>query len=268
MPSDKNRFHDHTHARDYDQKAARSDIRAQLTPALLEALECQGNEWILDLATGTGRFARPVAQHLKGGKVIGLDEALAMLRVAQEQKEKEPIPGFLSTAGTAEAFPFRAEAFDRVFTVFALHHFAHPSLMMEEARRVLKPGGSFAILDPVVAPSEDSLDERIHRRINDILHSGHGEHFYYYSLQEIRDLLARADFQVVRADLHSFAVDQEGMEGIPTGRHWLEIAGEFERESPELKRRFEEKYFRYETVGGKTHVRGSFAFALVCGEKR
>jgi len=58
------------------------------------------------------------------------------------------------------------------------------------------------------------------------------------------------------------------MEGIPTGRHWLEVAEQMQEESPEIKRRFEEKYFRYEKKGDKVHVRGNFVCALVSGEKR
>lgn len=267
MQSDKTRFQDYSHALEYDRRAAKSDIRAQLVPRLVEALELKGDEYALDLATGTGRFARPVTQHLKGGRIVGLDEALAMLRVAQAQKEKDPIPTFFPTAGTAEAFPFRDGVFDRVFTVFALHHFGRPSLTMREAHRVLKPGGKFVILDPVVATAEDSLDEAIHDLINQILRGAHGDYFHYHSAVDIQDLLSRAGFHVIRADLHSFSVDQEGMDGIPTGRHWLEIAEQMQEESPELKRRFEEKYFRYEKIGEKVHIRGNFIYALVCGER-
>lgn len=268
MEQKRSHFHDYSHAVEYDRKAQRSEIRAQLVPKLVEALGLTGRERVLDLATGTGRFARPVAERLKGGGIVGLDEALAMLRVAREQKEKEPIPGFVSAAGSADAFPFRPSSFDRVFTAFALHHFGHPSATMREAIRVLKPGGRFVILDPVVPPKENSLDEAIHDLINQILRRAHGEHFHYYSTEDIRDLLTGAGFQVVRSDLQIFAVDQEGMEGIPTGRHWLEIAEQLQHESRELWRRFEERYFHYEKSGETLRVRGNFAFALVCGEKR
>ena len=268
MEQKRSHFHDYSHAVEYDRRAERSEIRAQLMPKLVEALELTGGERVLDLATGTGRVARLVAQHLKGGRIVGLDEALAMLRVAQEQKESEAIPGLLPAAGTAEAFPFRAGTFDRLFTVFALHHFGRPAVTMREALRVLKPGGRFFILDPVVAAKEDSLDEAIHDLINRILSSGHGEHFYYYSLAEIRELLANAGFRIIRADLHAFPVDQEGMEGIPTGRHWLEIAEQMQQEPQALRQRFEERYFRYEKSAEAVHIRGNFAFALICGEKR
>jgi len=77
-------FHDHAHALEFDQRAGKSDIRATLGEHLIDALELKGNEWVLDIATGTGRFAKPVSEGLKGGKVIGLDQAMAMLSVAHD----------------------------------------------------------------------------------------------------------------------------------------------------------------------------------------
>jgi ubiquinone/menaquinone biosynthesis C-methylase UbiE len=268
MESDKKRFHDHSQAREYDRKAAGSDFRARLTPMLLEALEIRGPEWVLDLAVGTGRFARPVANHLEGGRVVGLDEALAMLRVALEQNEKEPIPGFLPTAGAAETFPFRAGVFDRAFTALALHHFGHPSLILREVRRVLKPGGSFVIVDPVVPPAQDSLDKAVHELINEIFRHGHGEHFHYYSTADIDELLEGAGFRAIRSNLCVMSVDQDGVEGVPTGRHWLEVAEQIQQAAPEMRRRFEEKYFRYEKRDDIVHVRGNFTLALVSGRNQ
>lgn len=267
MSSDKIPFHDYSHALDYDRRAAQSDIRAQLTPRLIEALGLKGDESVLDLAAGTGRFARPVAYKLRGGNVVGLDRALAMLRVAQEQKEKEPIPGFFPVGGAAEAFPFRSGAFDRAFTVFALHHFSRPSTTLREISRVLKTGGKFVALDPVVPAAADSRDEAVHKCINQILRRKHGDEFHYHSLEDIQNLIADGGLRVVSAETHSFFVDQEGVEGVPTGRHWLEVAEQMKAESPELHHRFEEKYFRWQKMGEKVHVRGSFGFGLVCGEK-
>ena len=266
MEQKKSHFHDYSHAVEYDRRAGRSEIRAEFVPRLVEALALTGREWVLDLATGTGRVARPVAERLKGGRVVGLDEALAMLRVAGEQ---EPVPGFLAAAGKAEAFPFRSEVFDRALTVLALHHFGQPALTVREVLRVLRPGGRFVILDPVVAPKKDALDGTIHELINQILSRGHGgESFHYYAIEDIGELLASAGLRLAQAELLTFAVDQEGIDGIPTGRHWLEVAQQIQGESLQLRRRFEERFFRYEKREGKIRVRGNFYFALVSGEKR
>src|SRR5262245_9487286 len=66
----KTHFHDPQHAAEFDRRT--SGIRADLAEKLAEMLVLQGNERILDVATGTGRVARPVAKRLKGGRVVGV----------------------------------------------------------------------------------------------------------------------------------------------------------------------------------------------------
>jgi len=72
---------------------------------------------------------------------------------------------------------------------------------------------------------------------------------------------------VTQAAIHSFSFDQDGVEGIPTGRHWLDVAEELEKQPPEMKKRFEENYFRYWKSNEQTHVKGRFHYALICGQK-
>ena len=100
-------FHDHAHAVEFDKRAAMSDIRGELADRLIEAMELRGDETVLDVATGTGRFARPVSRHLPGGSIVGIDEALAMLRVSQES-DANLIPRYGRIAATAERMPLRA----------------------------------------------------------------------------------------------------------------------------------------------------------------
>lgn len=261
-------FHDYRHALEFDRRAAKSEIRVQLGVKLIETLHLTGDEWILDLATGTGRFARPVTPYLRGGKIVGVDESLAMLRTAQEQNKKEPIPGYYQTAGDVGSLPFYDGVFHRAFVAFSLHHFGNPSLMVQETRRILKSGAKFIVLDPVLLEARDSLDQSLHDQIHQVFRRTHGEKFRFLSAKGIRDLLTQEGFQITRADLHTFSFDQDSMEGIPTGRHWLEVAEQLHERSPELKRRLEENYLRYEKRGERTHVQGSFSYALVCGERR
>jgi len=263
----KSSFHDHEHALEFDQRVGRSDVRAKLGLHLLDALQLMGGEWVLDIATGTGRFAKPVSEGLKGGRVIGLDQALAMLSVAHDMASRESLSGYLQAAGDAGVLPFRSGIFDRGFVAFSLHHFQDPPLAVREARRVLKTGGRLAVLDPVVVKACDSLDQSIHEIVNRVFGRSHGGVFRFHSAEEIQELLKQEKFRVTRADLHRVSFDQDGMEGIPTGRHWLEAAEELERKPPEMKKRFEENYFRFWKSGDQIHVKGHFNFALICGEK-
>ena len=263
----KSSFHDHAHALDFDQRAGKSDIRTTLGKHLIDALELKGSEWVLDIATGTGRFAKPVSEGLKGGKVIGLDQAMAMLSVAHDMARQESLLNYLQAAGDAEGLPFRGGIFDHSFVAFSLHHFKDPAMAVRQAQRVLKTQGRLAVLDPVVVEARDALDRSIHEIVNRVFGRSHSGVFRFHSAEEIQGLLKQEGFKVTRADVHKVSFDQDGMEGIPTGRHWLEAAEELERKPPEMKKRFEENYFRFWKSGDQTHVKGHFYFALICGEK-
>src|SRR5258706_5948878 len=104
----KTHFHDPAHAADFDQRAL-SDIRINLTTKLIEALTLKGDELILDLATGTGRVARPLSKTIKGGNIVGVDQALAMLDVGHQHKD--PITHYVQSAGEADKLPFKNGTF-------------------------------------------------------------------------------------------------------------------------------------------------------------
>ena len=260
-------FHDHAHAAEFDRRAAMSDIRERLAERLIEAMELRGAETVLDVATGTGRFARPVSRHVTDGSIVGIDEALAMLRVSQ-QPDADPILRYGRIAATAERLPLRAGAFDRAWVAFGLHHFVSARDMVTEARRVLKPGGRLLILDPVILAADDALDAEVDGLINEVFQGSHGAGFRFFTVEEISGLVAGGGLEVVRADCHTYTVDQDGTDGIPTGRHWVEVADELERRPAELRERFGKRYFRYEKAGDSLHIRGGFHYGLIAGEKR
>jgi len=76
------------------------------------------------------------------------------------------------------------------------------------------------VLDPVVVKACDSLDQSIHEIVNRVFGRSHGGVFRFHSAEEIQELLKQEKFRVTRADVHKVSFDQDGMEGIPTGRHW------------------------------------------------
>jgi SAM-dependent methyltransferase len=55
-------------------------------------------------------------------------------------------------AADALRLPFREGAVDAVTGLDVLHHFARPGEFLAEAARVLRPGGTLALVEPAVTP--------------------------------------------------------------------------------------------------------------------
>lgn len=260
----KTRFHDPAHAEEFDRRGL-SGIRASLTEKLIEMLTLNGGERVLDVATGTGRVARPLSKQLTDGKVVGVDQAVAMLNVGH--RHEDPIPNYAQSAGEADKLPFKSNTFDRAFVSFSLHHFGNPSGVVGEVLRVLKNGGRFVVLDPIIEEAKDSVDIALEAKINQVFRRTHGEAFRYHTASSIQRLLTKAGYRVPRSNVLSFSFNQEGMDNIPTGRHWLEAALELEKEAPELAERMKKNYFTWHAHGDHVHVKGSFSYALITGVK-
>src|SRR5438094_6931611 len=259
----KTRFHDPQHAAEFDRRT--SGIRDDLAVKLADMLALQGDEQILDLATGTGRVARPVAKRLKTGRIIGVDQALAMLDVGHQHED--PIRAYYQGAGEAHAVPFKSNSFDRAFIPFSLHHFGNPASVVTEVLRVLKNGGRFVVLDPIIEEAKDSVDVALETKINQVFRRTHGDDFRFHTASSIQRLLTKAGYRIPRTNILSYSFNQEGMDGIPTGRHWLEVAEEVEKEAPELAQRLKKNYFTWHRHAAHVHVKGSFSYGLICGVK-
>jgi ubiquinone/menaquinone biosynthesis C-methylase UbiE len=240
-------------------------IRGSLTIKMIETLSLSGNEWVLDLATGTGRVARPVSKHMKAGHIVGVDQALAMLDVGHQHKEL--ISSYSQTAGAADALPFKSNSFDRAFVSFSLHHFGNPSGVVKEVMRVLKGNGRFVVLDPIIEEAKDAVDAALEARINQVFRRTHGPEFRFHTASSIQRLLRKAGYRIPRTNILSYSFNQEGMDGIPTGRHWLEAALELKKEAPDLAERMKKNYFTWHEHGDHAHVKGSFSYALITGVK-
>ena len=106
--------------------------------AILRALRAAPGQRILDLGTGTGVFAR--ALHAAGARVVGVDQAEAMLR---EGRRRAPALSFVR--GTIDRLPVPDASFDGACAVTVLEFVADPAAVVAEACRVLRPGGRLVV---------------------------------------------------------------------------------------------------------------------------
>jgi ArsR family transcriptional regulator len=100
---------------------------------------------IADLGAGEGTISQMMAQRAK--KVIAIDNSEKMVEFGAELARKHGIGNMEYRLGDLEDVPIRAGTVDLAFLSQALHHARHPRRAVEEARRILKPGGRIAVLD-------------------------------------------------------------------------------------------------------------------------
>jgi len=110
-------------------------------------------ELALDLATGTGDVARMMADRWPKCKVVGSDPTPAMLDVARKKASGEKVSRSHRRIdwqeGVAEKISADSASLDVVTIAFGFRNVAEGlrQRAAEEAFRVLKPGGVFAILE-------------------------------------------------------------------------------------------------------------------------
>lgn len=97
----------------------------------------------LDLATGTGDIA--FALSARAPCVVGLDVTFRMVELARAKGQQRPSPRFL--VGDMQTLPFPADSFDLVTTGYGLRNVPNLTTAVDEALRVLKPGGRLLSLD-------------------------------------------------------------------------------------------------------------------------
>jgi ubiquinone/menaquinone biosynthesis C-methylase UbiE len=109
----------------------------------------------LDLATGNGAVAFAVAGHQPEARIIGVDIADRAIARNQTSALEQAYANveFLQTNGREIDFP--AATFDGIACRYALHHFPDVEAILADARRVLRPEGSFVIADAIRHPKDD-----------------------------------------------------------------------------------------------------------------
>jgi len=102
---------------------------------------------ILDIATGTGDLAINLAE-TNATKIIGLDISSGMLDIGKVKVKKHALEDTIEMVlGDSENMPFEDNAFDAITVAFGVRNFETLEKGLKEIHRVLKPQGTFVILE-------------------------------------------------------------------------------------------------------------------------
>ncbi len=100
---------------------------------------------VLDVGTGTGQLLLPLAKVVHN--VIGVDHSPQMLKLAAQNATNADIHNVEFRLGEIDDLPLKDNEVNAAFAALVLHHAPDPGKAILEMARVVKPGGSVAIID-------------------------------------------------------------------------------------------------------------------------
>jgi ArsR family transcriptional regulator len=145
---------------------------------------------IADLGAGEGTFSQLLAQRAQ--QVIAVDNSAKMVEFGAQLAKENGIPNLEYRQGDLESPPIAESSVDLAFFSQSLHHAIHPERAVDEAYRILKPGGRIVVLDLKKHTFEEARDL-------------YADTWLGFSEVEVRGFLEQAGFRQVR----SWTVDRE-----------------------------------------------------------
>lgn len=188
-------------ARHYDRLSASYDAGMRVLDWLAFG---DGRRWVcsraagdvLEIAVGTGRN---LPYYPDGVRLTGVDISRGMLDNARQRAGRLGVAVNFH-AGDAQALPFPDASFDTVVSALAMCTIPDERQAIGEARRVLRPGGTFLLLEHV--GSHNPVVRAVQRLLDPI------------SVRFAADHLLREPVEALRDERFIIDIDERGRLGI------------------------------------------------------
>lgn len=127
-----------------EARAADPSMRA-IVEGYLDRIDWPAVDLAVEVGSGTGAVARMMADRLSEGRVLGVEPSEALVAAARERAGGRRNLAFEIGKGTR--LPVEPGGADLVVMNTLLSHVGDPEPFLDEAARVLGPGGTLAICD-------------------------------------------------------------------------------------------------------------------------
>ncbi len=146
---------------DWDEMRA-LDLPAQaVEQALLSLIPPGPAGRLLDIGTGTGRVLELLAPRVR--QALGVDASKAMLALARARLSGSEFAHCAVRLADMYRLPLADQCFDTVVLQMVLHHAEDPAGAVQEASRVLVPGGLLLVVDLAEHDRADLTGKLAHR---------------------------------------------------------------------------------------------------------
>ena len=159
---------------------------APLTNRGLSLVEIHDGWTMLDIGCGGGATLKRLLKRSKGAQVYGIDISEESVAKARKVNANVLDRQVFVTQGSAEKLPYEDNKFDLVTAVETVYFWPDLPNCLKEVRRVVKPGGRFAIMVEVL--ESDSV-------WTDVV-----DGMTAYSPEQLKEMLEGAGF--VKTELH------------------------------------------------------------------
>lgn len=143
---------------------------------------------ILDIGTGTGYLAFPLAEQFPTASVCGIDIAEVIVEKNNVTVKEKGIHNLSFQVFDGLKYPFSDESVDLIVTRYAFHHFPDVVNAIQQMNRVLVKGGKVLISDPM----RNEKDEN--GIIDNFMRVKKDGHIRFYSSNELDKLFTSNGF--------------------------------------------------------------------------
>jgi ubiquinone/menaquinone biosynthesis C-methylase UbiE len=176
------------------------------TVKLVDAIKVEPNDFVLDLACGTGAVSKEISHRLTGaGALVGIDLSSTALSIAKSWVSSLPNNKCFIQMD-AENIGLKS-IFNKVTCQYALSFFPNPARAMREVRNVMKSQGKIGVvvhgteegvpyLSAISGPISKYIPERISKRLMSVHRFGRPE--------DLRELIIDAGFSNVSISKFTF----------------------------------------------------------------
>ncbi len=131
---------------------------------------------LLEVGCGVGAVLAVLGQEFPGVRLVGVDIEPKQLEFARGHLARAGIEATLLEAD-ALALPFEDGSFDHVWMMWFLEHVADPVAVLQEARRVLVPGGAITAIEVdysscLAEPSTPAIEALFRAMVEGMIASG------------------------------------------------------------------------------------------------
>jgi ubiquinone/menaquinone biosynthesis C-methylase UbiE len=133
------------HGTTEDEQNRLAELNYLTNASFLQFVKVKKTDEVLELGSGLGILAEEVSQKLTTGHMTGIEISTEQIAKCPPENEK-----LIFVCGDVLDLPFKENTFDTIYARYILEHVPDPLRVLNEANRVLKPGGNLFIQENAI----------------------------------------------------------------------------------------------------------------------